>query len=141
MSTFWASWTPCYNAKYDMYLRLLYFQYFEKILDGYQIGSLKEELGLWSMSQLSLWIWSFRPKNIVSICCLLSKVVFFILSTLYIKHCLLILPLFVAIRVIWLSWLTYDVNLVLFWEPGATVRVVYIIWSPIGSFYFFVLVV
>jgi len=29
--------------------------------------------------------------------CLLSKVVSFILSTLYIEHCLLILPLFVAI--------------------------------------------
>ena len=30
-------------------------------------------------------------------CCLLSKVMPFILSMLYIKHCLLILPLFVAI--------------------------------------------
>ena len=29
--------------------------------------------------------------------CLLSMVIFFILSTLYIEHCLLILPLFVAI--------------------------------------------
>ena len=29
--------------------------------------------------------------------CLLSKVIFFILSTLYIEHCLLILLLFVAI--------------------------------------------
>ena len=30
-------------------------------------------------------------------CCLLSKVIFFIPSTIYIEHCLLILPLFVAI--------------------------------------------
>jgi hypothetical protein len=25
VSTIWASWTPCYIAEYDMYLRLLYF--------------------------------------------------------------------------------------------------------------------
>ena len=31
-------------------------------------------------------------------CCLISKVMPFILTMLYIKHCLLILPLFVAIR-------------------------------------------
>ena len=32
-----------------------------KIPDGYQIASLKE-LGLWSTSQSSLWIWSLRLK-------------------------------------------------------------------------------
>ena len=32
-----------------------------KILDGCQIASLKE-LGLWSTSQLPLWIWSLRLK-------------------------------------------------------------------------------
>ena len=32
-----------------------------KIPDGYQIASLKE-LGLWSTSQSSLWIWSLRQK-------------------------------------------------------------------------------
>ena len=32
-----------------------------KIPDGYQITSLKE-LGLWSNSQSSLWIWSLRLK-------------------------------------------------------------------------------
>ena len=31
-----------------------------KILDGYQIAGL--ELGLWSTSQSSLWIWSLRLK-------------------------------------------------------------------------------
>ena len=46
--------------------------------------------------------------------CLLFKVIFFILSMLYIEHCLLILPLFVAICDIWLSGLTYGVYLVLF---------------------------
>jgi hypothetical protein len=39
---------------------------------------------------------------------------------LYIKHCLLILPLFVAICEIWLSGLTYGVYQVLFLKPGAT---------------------
>ena len=33
-----------------------------KILDGYQIAGL-EELGLWSTSQSSLWIWSLRLKT------------------------------------------------------------------------------
>ena len=32
-----------------------------KIPDGYQIAGL-EELGLWSTSQSSLWIWSLRLK-------------------------------------------------------------------------------
>ena len=32
-----------------------------KIPDGYQIAGL-EELGLWSTSQSSLWIWSLRQK-------------------------------------------------------------------------------
>ena len=52
--------------------------------------------------------------------CLLSKVISFILSTLYIEHCLLILPLFVAICEIWLPGLTYGVYLVLFLKSGAT---------------------
>jgi hypothetical protein len=51
---------------------------------------------------------------------LLSKVILFVLSTLYIKQCLLILPLFVAICVIWLLGLTYGVYLVLSLKPGAT---------------------
>ena len=52
--------------------------------------------------------------------CLLSKVISFILSMLYIKHCLLILPLFVAICEICLPGLTYGVYLVLSLKPGAT---------------------
>jgi len=39
---------------------------------------------------------------------------------LYIKHCLLILPLFVAIYDIWLPRLTYGAYLVLFLKSGAT---------------------
>jgi hypothetical protein len=34
VSTFWASWTPCYIAEYEMYLHLLYIQILEKIPDG-----------------------------------------------------------------------------------------------------------
>jgi hypothetical protein len=76
---------------------------------------------LWSTSQLSLWsgVFTWRPE--LSFRCLLSKVISFIISTLYIEHCLLILPLFVAIREIWLHRLTYGVYLVLFLKPGVTV--------------------
>jgi len=55
---------------------------------------------------------------------LLSKVIFFILSTLYIEHCLLVLPLFIAICEIWLLELTYGVYLVLFIKSGATIDVI-----------------
>ena len=120
MSTFWASWTPSYVAKYDMYLRLLYFSIlWIKILDGYQIASL-EELGLWSTSQSSLWIWSLRLK--IGVNFLLSILWGYIpyTKTLCNKYCLLILPLFVAICEIWLPGLTYSVYLVLSLKPGAT---------------------
>ena len=120
VSAFWASWTPCFVAEYDMYLRLLYFSIiWMKIPDGYQIASL-EELGLWSTSQLSLWIRVFTRRLELSFRCLLFKVISFILSMLYIEHCLLILPLFVAICEIWLPGLTYGVYMVLFLKPGAT---------------------
>ena len=103
-----------------MYLRLLYFSIlWLKIPDGYQIASL-EELGLWSTSQLSLWIGVFTQRSELSFRGLLPKVISFILSMLYIEHCLLILPLFVAICEIWLPRLTYGVYLVLFLKPGAT---------------------
>ena len=52
--------------------------------------------------------------------CLLSKVIHFILSTLYIEHCLSILPLFVARYEIGFSGLIYDVYLVLSLKSGAT---------------------
>jgi hypothetical protein len=44
--------------------------------------------------------WSFHPKIEVVYLLFVPKVVFFVLSMLYIKHYLLILPLFVVIRVI-----------------------------------------
>jgi hypothetical protein len=109
-------------AEYEMYLRLPLHFIWIKIPDGYQIASLEKSLGLCSTSQLSLWIWSFRLKNGESFRCLLSKVISFILSSLYNKHCLLILPLFVAICEIWLPGLTYGVYLVLFLKPGATMK-------------------
>jgi len=107
-------------AEYEMYLLLSLHFIWIKILDGYQIASLEKSLGLCSTSQLSLWIWSFHLKNGVSFRYLLSKVIYFILSSLYIKHCLLIFPLFVAICEVWLPGLTYGVYLVLFLKPGAT---------------------
>jgi hypothetical protein len=51
---------------------------------------------------------------------LVSNVISFKLSMSYIKHCLLILPLFLAIYVISLSELTYGVYLVLSSKPGAS---------------------
>ena len=119
VSAFWASWTPCYVAEYNMYLRLLYFSIlWIKILDGYQIASL--ELGLWSTNQLPLWIWSLRLKiGVVFPLSILSCYIPYT-NTLCNKCCLLILPLFVAICEIWLPGLTYSVYLVLSLKPGAT---------------------
>ena len=120
MSTFWASRNPCYVAEYDMYLRLLYFSIlWIKILDGYQIAGL-EELGLWSTSQSSLWIWSLRQKIRVDfpLSILWGYITF--TNTLCNKYCLLVLSLFVAICEIWLPRLTYSVYLVLSLKLGAT---------------------
>ena len=72
-------------AEYEMYLRLPLHFIWIKIPVGYQIASLEKSLGLCSTSQLSLWIWSFRLKNDESFRCLLSKVISFILSLLYIS--------------------------------------------------------
>ena len=44
--------------------------------------------------------WSLHPKIEVVYPLFVPKVVFFVQSMLYINHCLLILPLFVAIYVI-----------------------------------------
>ena len=107
-------------AEYEMYLRLPLHFIWIKIPDGYQIASLEKSLGLCSTSQLSLWIWSFRLKNGVSFRCLLSKVISFILSSLYISIDYWYYPLFVAICEIWLPGLTYGVYLVLFLKPSAT---------------------
>jgi hypothetical protein len=79
-----------------------------------------EQIGLWSTSQLSLCSGVFTWKPELSFRCLIYKVISFIISTLYIEHCLLILPLFVAICEIWLPRLTYGVYLILFLKPGAT---------------------
>ena len=119
VSAFWASWTPCY-VEYDMYLRLLYFSIlWIKIPDGCQIAGL-EELGLWSTSQLSLWILSLRLKIRVDFPMSILWGYIPFTNTLCNKYCLLILPLFVAICEIWLPGLTYSVYLVLSLKPGAT---------------------
>ena len=63
----------------------------------------------------------FTRRSELSFRCLLSKIIFSILSMLYIEHCLLILPLFVAICGIWLSGLTYGAYLVLFLKSSAII--------------------
>ena len=71
----------------------------------------------------SVWIqWSgvYTRRSELSFRCLYSEVIIFILIRYVFKHCLLILPLFVAICEIWLLGLTYGVYLVLFLKPGAT---------------------
>jgi hypothetical protein len=103
-----------------MYLHLLYFSiHWIKIPDGYQIAGL-EELGLWSTSQLSLWIRSLRQKIGVDFSLSILWGYFSFTNTLCNKNCLLILPLFVAICEIWLPRLIYSVYLVLSLKPGAT---------------------
>ena len=69
---------------------------------------------------VSLWIWSFHWRLKLSFRCLYSEVIIFILIRYVFKHCLLILPLFIAICEIWLLELTYDVYLILFIKPSAT---------------------
>jgi hypothetical protein len=110
-------------VQYEMYSHLFFILW--KNLGWVPDCQRLEQLGLWSTSQLSLWsgVFTWRPK--LSFCCLLSKVISFAISTLYIKHCHLILPLFVAICEIWLPGLTYGVYLVLFLKRDVTVWVVY----------------
>ena len=93
-----------------------------KIPDGYQIAGLKE-LGLWSTSQSSLWIWSLRLKIGVNFPLSILWGYFPFTNTLCNKYCLLILPLFVAICEIWLPGLTYSMYLVLPLKPGATAKI------------------
>ena len=121
MSAFWASWTLCYICwvRHVLTLALLFKSL--KIPDGYQIASL-EELGLWSTSQLSLWIGVFAWRSELPFRCLYSEVIIFILICYVFKHCLFVLPLFVAICEIWLPELTYGVYLVLFLKPSATIN-------------------
>ena len=79
-----------------------------------------EELGLWSTSQSSLWIWSLHQKIGVAFPLSLLWGYFPFNNTLCNKYCLLILPWFVVVCEIWLPGLTYSVCLVLFLKPGAT---------------------
>jgi hypothetical protein len=123
-------------VEYEMYSRLFIFQYFKKNPEWVPDCQILEQTGLWSTSQLSLWsgVFTWRPE--LSFRCLLSKGISFILSTLYIEHCHLIIPLFVAICEIWLPGLTYGVYLVLFLKPGATLSVLLVVTSQ--NFWFWV---
>jgi hypothetical protein len=106
-------------VEYEMYSRL-FFSILWKNPGWVPDCQRLEQTDLWSTSQLSLWsgVFTWRPE--LSFRCLLSKVISFILSTLYIKHYHLIIPLFVAICEIWLPGLTYGVYLILFLKPGVT---------------------
>jgi hypothetical protein len=107
-------------VEYEMYSRLFIFLFLDKNPGWVPDCQRLEQIGLWSTSQLSLWsgVFTWRPELFLR--CLLYKVISFIISTLYIEHCHLILPLFVATCEIWLPGLTYGVYLVLFLKPGAT---------------------
>jgi hypothetical protein len=78
-----------------------------------------EEVKLVINQSIVLVEWSLHLKIGVIYLLFVPNVIFFELSTLFIKHCLLILPLFVAICVIRLSGLTYGMYLVSFLKPGA----------------------
>ena len=91
-----------------------------KIPDGYQIARVWRNYACDQLVSCPCGIRVFTQRSELSFRCLLSMVISFILSMLYSKHCLLILPLFIAICEIWLPRLTYGAYLVLFLKPGAT---------------------
>ena len=108
--------------EYDMYLHMLYFlNIWIKFPDGYQIARVWRNYACDQPVSCPCRIGVFTLRSELSFRCLLSKVIFSIQSTLYIEHCLLILPLFVVICEIWLSRLTYGVYLILFLTSGATI--------------------
>ena len=125
MLAFWASWTPCYICwvRHVLTLALLF-----KSLENSRMGTRLLEFGeirLAINQSVPCGIGVFTRRSELSFRCLLSKVISFILSMLYIKHCLLLLPLFVTICEIWLSRLTYSVYLVLSIKPDATHMCIY----------------
>ena len=103
-----------------MYLRLLYFLNLWKPPNGYQMARVWRNWACDQPVSCPCGIGVFTRRSELPFRCLLSKVVFFILCTLYIEHCLLILSLFVSICEIWLPELTYGVYLILFLKSGAT---------------------
>ena len=124
MSAFWASWMPCYICWVRHVLTLaLFFQIFgwKSRMDTrlLEFGGIRLVI---NQSVVPLDLESSPKDRSYLFRCLISKVIFFILSTLYIEHCLLILPLFVAICEIWLLGLTYGVYLVLSLKPDATLN-------------------
>jgi hypothetical protein len=106
-------------VEYKMYLRLFIFNTLKKSRMGTRLPEIGADRLVINQSVVPME-WSLPLKTGVVFPCLLSKVISFIISTLYIKHYHLILSLFVAICEIWLPWLTYGVYLVLFLKPGVT---------------------
>ena len=121
MSAFWASWTLCYICWVRHVLTLaLLFKSLEKSWMGTRLLEFGEIRLVINQSVVPVELES-SPEDrsyLSAVCCL--RLYHFILSMLYIKHCLWILPLFVAIYEIWLSRLTYGVYLVLSLKLGAT---------------------
>ena len=81
-----------------MYLRLLnFFNTLEKSWMGTRLLEFGEIRLVINQSVVSVELESSPEEWSCLFHCLLSKVISFILSMLYIKHCPLILPLFIAI--------------------------------------------
>ena len=80
-----------------MYLCLLYFLNLWKILDGTRLLEFGGIRLVINQSVVPVELESSPEDRSYLFRCLLFKVISFILSTLYIEHCLSILPLFVAI--------------------------------------------
>ena len=121
MSAFWASWTPCYICWVRHVLTLaLFYTYLEKSWMGTRLLEFGGIRLVINQSVVPVELESSPEDRSCLLWCFLSKVISFILSTLYIEHCLLILPLFIVICEIWLPGLTYGVYLVLFLKSSAT---------------------
>jgi hypothetical protein len=95
-----------------MYLRLSLLFTWIKIPDSTRLLEFEEVRLVINQSVIPME-WSLHLKIGVVYPPFMPKVIFFELSTLFIKHCLLILPLFIAICVIRLPGLIYGVYLVL----------------------------
>ena len=121
MLAFWASWIPCYICwVWHVLMLALLFKSLEKSWMGTRLLEFGGIRLVINQSVVPMELESSPEDQSCLFRYLLSNVISFILSTLYTKHCLLILPLFVAICEIWLSELTYGMYLVLFLKSGAT---------------------
>jgi hypothetical protein len=121
LSLFWASWILMlylWSTKYTH--ACLFFNTLEKSRMGTGLPEIGGVRLVINQSVVPVE-WSLHLKTRVVFPLFAIKVISFILSTLYIKHYHLILPLIVAICEIWLPRLTYGMYLVLLLKPGVTV--------------------